>query len=162
MRDSAIAGMSAASAATFVGIMGLFNGFGRILWAALSDRIGKMPAFVGILGIQGLALLALPHAGSVALFWILAAIIDTCYGGGFCTMASTAGKFFGVTHAGGIYGLMLIAWSIGGVVGPLLVSSLAGSDNNYTLAFTVVGVLALIGAAIPLITKQPAKPALTE
>lgn len=28
---SAIAGMSAASAATFVGIMGLFNGFGRIL-----------------------------------------------------------------------------------------------------------------------------------
>ena len=102
------------------------------------------------------------HAGSVALFWILAAIVYTCYGGGFGTMPSTAGKFFGVTHAGGIYGLMLIAWSIGGVVGPLLVSSLAGSDNNYALAFTVVGVLALIGAAIPLITKQPAKPALTE
>ncbi|GAB4078003.1 hypothetical protein GCM10028781_27710 [Nostocoides australiense] len=154
--------MSAASAATFVGILRLFNGFGRILWAALSDRIGKMPAFVGILGIQGLALLALPHAGSVALFWILAAIIYTCYGGGFGTMPSTAGKFFGVTHAGGIYGLMLIVWSIGGVVGPLLVSSLAGSDDNYTLAFTVVGVLALIGAAIPLITRQPAKPALTE
>ncbi|MCA0290064.1 MAG: hypothetical protein LCH82_00125 [Actinobacteria bacterium] len=71
------------------------------------------------------------HAGSVALFWILAAIIDTCYGGGFGTMPSTAGKFFGVTHAGGIYGLTLIAWSIGGVVGPLLVSALASSDNNW-------------------------------
>jgi len=115
--------------------------------------LGIAYLIVGVLGAL--------HAGSVALFWIRAAIVYTCYGGGFGTMPSTAGKFFGVTHAGGIYGLTLIAWSIGGVVGPLLVSSLAGSDNNYTLAFTVVDVLALIGAAIPLITRQHAKPALT-
>jgi len=85
--------------------------------------LGIAYLIVGVLGAL--------HAGSVALFWILAAIIDTCYGGGFGTMPSTAGKFFGVTHAGGIYGLTLIAWSIGGVVGPLLVSALASSDNNW-------------------------------
>lgn len=156
---TAIAGMSAASAATFVGLMGLFNGAGRILWAAVSDKIGKMPAFVAILGIMGLALLALPHAGSVIPFYVLAAVIYTCYGGAFGAMPSTAGRFFGVSHAGGIYGLMLIAWSIGGVAGPLLVTALAGADNNYTLAFSVIGVIALVGAVIPFITKQPARPA---
>lgn len=151
-----VAGFSAAAAATLVGIMGLFNGAGRILWAAISDKIGRMPAFVGILGVQGLCLLAIPHVGNVALFYILAALIYTCYGGGFGTMPSTAGDFFGVKNAGGIYGLMLIGWSIGGIVGPLLISALIGEDKAYTLAYTVIGVIALVGAVIPLVTKKPA------
>ncbi|WP_288799090.1 OFA family MFS transporter [uncultured Arsenicicoccus sp.] len=150
-----IAGYSAAGAGALVGIMGLFNGVGRILWASLSDRIGKMTAFVGILGLQGLALIALPHVGSAAMFAVLAAIIYTCYGGGFGTMPSTAGRFFGIKNAGGIYGLMLIGWSIGGVAGPLLATALIGNDKNYTLAFTTLGVIALVGAVIPLITKAP-------
>ncbi|GAA1242010.1 MFS transporter [Janibacter melonis] len=151
-----VAGFSAGAAATLVGVMGLFNGVGRIAWAAVSDKIGKMTAFVGILAIQGLALIAIPHAGNVAIFYVLAALIYLCYGGAFGTMPSTAGSFFGVKNAGGIYGLMLIGWSIGGVVGPLLISALVGEDKAYTVGYTVVGIIALVGAAIPLITKKPA------
>ena len=150
-----VASMSAAAAATLVGVMGLFNGGGRILWAAVSDKIGRMPAFIGILGLQGLALLAIPHAGSAVAFYVLCAIVYTCYGGAFGTLPSTAGDFFGVKNSGAIYGLMLIGWSIGGVVGPLLISWLIGEDQAYTLAFTVVGVIALVGAIIPVITRKP-------
>lgn len=157
-----IAGMSTAAAATFVGLMGLFNGAGRILWAWLSDKIGKMPAFIGILGIQGLALITLPYAGSVVLFYLLGAVVHTCYGGAFGAMPSTAGRFFGVSNAGSIYGLMLVAWSIGGVVGPLLASALAGPENNFTLAFTVLGAIALAGVIIPFLTRQPKRPAVVE
>ncbi len=150
-----VAGYSAGAAASLVGLLGLFNGGGRILWGWLSDRIGKMPAFMGILGIQGVALLLIPHVRSPFLFAVLAALIYTCYGGGFGTMPSTAGRFFGVRNAGGIYGLMLIGWSIGGVVGPLLITSLIGADKAYTLGFTVVGLIALAGMAIPMFTKKP-------
>src|SRR5699024_5036515 len=113
-----VAGFSAAAAATLVGIMGLFNGGGRILWAAISDKIGRRMAFIGILGFQGLALLAIPHVGNAIAFYILCAIVYTCYGGAFGTLPATAGDFFGVKNSGGIYGLMLIGWSIGGVAGP--------------------------------------------
>ena len=150
-----VAGFSAAGAATLVGVMGLFNGGGRILWAAISDRIGRRPAFIGILAIQGLALIAIPHAGSQALFYVLCALVYTCYGGAFGTMPSTAGDFFGVKHSGAIYGLMLLGWSIGGVVGPLLISWLIGEDQAYTLGFTVVGVIALVGLVLPLIARPP-------
>ncbi len=92
------------------------------------------------------------------LFIVLAALIYTCYGNGFGTMPSTAGTVFGATNAGGIYGLMLIAWSIGGVVGPLLATWLVGSERNYTLAFTTIGVIGLLAAVIPLLTKPPAAP----
>ncbi len=150
-----VAGYSTLAAASLVGALGLFNGAGRILWGWLSDKIGKMPAFMGILGIQGVCLILIPHAGNAALFAVLAALIYTCYGGGFGTMPSTAGKFFGVKNAGAIYGLMLIGWSIGGIVGPLLIASLIGEEKAYTLGFTVVGLIALAGMALPLITKRP-------
>lgn len=150
-----VAGMSAAAAATLVGVMGLFNGGGRILWAAISDKIGRMPAFMGILGLQGLALLAIPHVGNAAAFYVLCAIVYTCYGGAFGTLPSTAGDFFGVKNSGGIYGLMLIGWSIGGIIGPLLISWLIGEDAAYTVGFTVMGVIALAGLAIPFLAKPP-------
>ncbi|WP_255574714.1 OFA family MFS transporter [Austwickia sp. TVS 96-490-7B] len=156
---TAVAGYSAAGAAGLVGVMGLFNGAGRIGWAALSDRIGKMPSFVGILALEGIALILLPRIGtSPVSFAVLAAIIYTCYGGAFGALPSTAGQFFGVKHAGSIYGLMLVAWSIGGVSGPLIASALIGSSKNYVLAYTVIGAIALIGAAIPVLTSPPPRP----
>ena len=152
-----ISGMSKVAAASLVGVLAIFNGAGRVLWGWLSDRIGKMPAFLGILGIQGVCLLLIPHAGSPAFFAVLAALVYTCYGGAFGTMPSTAGQFFGVRFAGAIYGLMLIGWSIGGVVGPLLISQLIGENKAYTLGFTVVGIIALVALVVPLVTRKPAE-----
>ena len=152
-----IAGYSKTAAASAVGLFGIFNGGGRLLWATVSDRIGRMPAFVAILGIQGVCFLLLPHFHSSAIFFILAALIYLCYGGGFGTMPSTAGDYFGVRHAGAIYGLMIIGWSLGGVVGPQIVSRLIGSNKDYTTAYTTIGIIALVAMIIPLITKIPRK-----
>lgn len=152
---SDVAGYSTAAAAALVGVLGLFNGAGRIFWGWLSDLVGKMPAFLGILGIQGVCLLLIPHVSNKALFAVLAALVYLCYGGAFGTMPSTAGKFFGVKNVGAIYGLMLIGWSIGGVVGPLLIASLVGSEKAYTLGFTVIGIITLVSLVIPLVTRPP-------
>lgn len=150
-----IAGYSAGAAATLVGVLAVFNGGGRIVWAAASDRTGRMPAFAAMLGLQGVCLLLLPHASNGAVFFVLAAVIYLCYGGGFGTMPATAGDFFGVANAGAIYGLMLIGWSLGGVLGPLLVSALIGEDGDYTLAYTTIGIIALASVALTLVTKVP-------
>jgi OFA family oxalate/formate antiporter-like MFS transporter len=150
-----VAGVSAVAASSFVGIMGLFNGAGRIGWAALSDRIGRMRAFMGMLVVQGISFLILPHS-VFAIFAILAALIYLSYGGGFGTMPATAADFFGTPNAGAIYGAMIIAWSIGGVVGPLVAARLYESSGSYDLPFTVLGIVALVSVALPLITRPPA------
>jgi OFA family oxalate/formate antiporter-like MFS transporter len=151
---SDIAGYTATAAAGLVGLLGLANGGGRILWAWIGGRIGKMPAFVGMLGLQGGCFLLLPHASSAALFALLAVVIYLCYGGGFGTMPSTAGDFFGVKNSGAIYGLMIVAWSFGGVVGPLIVSTLS-TGGAYTRAFTTIAVVALAACVLPLVTRMP-------
>ncbi|WP_433292958.1 L-lactate MFS transporter [Actinoplanes sp. CA-030573] len=157
--DSAeeIAKASAATAATMVGVLGLFNGGGRIFWAWLSDRIGRMPAFLGMLGLQAICFAFLPYAASFALFCVFAALIYLAYGGGFGTMPATAADYFGTPNAGAVYGAMIVAWSIGGVVGPLLTAALYEADGqSYTLPFTVLAGVALASLALPLITKMPA------
>jgi OFA family oxalate/formate antiporter-like MFS transporter len=151
-----IAGYSTAAAATFTGIMGLFNGGGRIFFGWLSEHIGRMTAFIGMLGIQGICFLILPHASLPALFAILGALVYLCYGGGFGTMPATAGDYFGLRNAGAIYGLMLIGWSLGGVVGPLLVANLI-HGKSYTTAFTTIGIIALVATILPIIARQPGR-----
>jgi len=150
-----IARYTTTAAAGLVGIWAVFNGAGRIVWAAASDKIGRMPAFMGMLGLQALCFFLLPRASNAALFFVLGAIIYLCYGGGFGTMPATAGDFFGVKNAGAIYGLMIVAWSIAGVVGPQVAATLIGSSKNYTTAYTVIAVIALVAMALPLITKLP-------
>lgn len=150
-----IAGYSTAGAATLVGVLALFNGGGRIFWAWISGTTGRMTAFALMLGLQGACLLIIPHASNAAIFFILAAIIYLCYGGGFGTMPATAGDFFGVKHAGAIYGLMIVGWSLGGLIGPPIIAALIGSDKNYVAGYTVIGVIALIALVVPLITKMP-------
>ncbi|SOC52866.1 MFS transporter, OFA family, oxalate/formate antiporter [Blastococcus aggregatus] len=149
-----IAGYTATGAAAVVGVLAVFNGGGRVVWAAASDYIGRMPAFAAMLGLQGVCLL-LPHASNAALFFILAAVIYLCYGGGFGTMPATAGDYFGVKYAGAIYGLMLVGWSIGGILGPILISALIGGDRNYTLGYTTIGIIALVSMILTFITKLP-------
>ncbi|MCU7727048.1 OFA family MFS transporter [Actinoplanes sp. KI2] len=156
--DSAedIAGVAATTAATMVGILGLFNGGGRIFWAWLSDRVGRMQAFLGMLGLQAICFAILPFAAAFALFAILAAFIYLAYGGGFGTMPATSADYFGTPNAGAIYGAMIVAWSIGGVVGPLLTAALYEANNqSYTLPFLVLAGIALVAMALPLITKMP-------
>ena len=152
-----IAGYSTAGAATVVGVLAVFNGGGRIVWAAASDYIGRMPAFAAMLALQGVCLLVLPHASNAVLFFVLAAIVYLCYGGGFGTMPATAGDFFGVKNAGAIYGLLLVGWSLGGVIGPIVVSALLGHSEPpaYTLAYSTIGVIALVSVALTLVTKLP-------
>ncbi len=150
-----IAGYTAAGAAAVVGVLAVFNGGGRIVWAAASDFIGRMPAFAAMLGLQGICLLVLPHAANAVLFFVLAAVVYLCYGGGFGTMPATAGDYFGVKNAGAIYGLMLVGWSLGGILGPILISALIGGDRSYTLGYTTIGIIALASMVLTFITKVP-------
>ncbi len=143
-------GVSAITAAIIVSVISIFNGAGRLVWAWLSDAIGRPFTFFALLIVQFFALLGLAQIGlgSFGLLLIPASIIGLCYGGGFGTMPAFAADFFGAKNSGMIYGAMLTAWSAGGIIGPILISSL-----EYRLALYVLAVIVIIGAALPLIAR---------
>jgi OFA family oxalate/formate antiporter-like MFS transporter len=141
-------GMTPLAAAAMVGVMGLFNGGGRIFWAGLSDYIGRPNVYFTFFFIQFIAFLILPNVTNALIFQILIYSILTIYGGGFASLPAFIGDLFGTKQLGAIHGYLLTAWSMAGVVGPLVVAYIRDTMNNYDPAFYVFAAL----LAVALIT----------
>src|SRR3954464_12676369 len=62
------------------------------------------------------------HLNSVALFVLCCGIILSMYGGGFATIPAYIRDLFGTHHVSAIHGRVLTAWSVAGVLGPVLVN----------------------------------------
>ncbi|GAA1971304.1 OFA family MFS transporter [Kitasatospora viridis] len=149
-----LTGLGPAMAAVLTGVLGVFNTVGRPLWGWLSGRTGLLNAFVLMLLAQGIGLLALSQARSPWLFLAVAALICLCFGGGFATMPAVVSEFFGLAHAGAVYGLMLIGWGMAGLAGPLTVAWLA-ARYSYSAAFLVLGAATVAAALLPRLTGRP-------
>jgi OFA family oxalate/formate antiporter-like MFS transporter len=156
----ALADMSAATAASIVGILGIFNGAGRVLWGWASDHIGRMRAFVAMFAVQVACFALLPLIGtSTAVFFVIAALVYLCYGGGFGTMPATAAEFFGAKNAGGIYGAMIVGWSLGGVIGPLAIAALVDATGGFAVPFRIIAAMAALSILLPVTTRKPGQTA---
>jgi MFS family permease len=124
--------ITAVAAAGFVGLMSLFNMGGRFFWASTSDYIGRKNTYF-VFMVLGFALYcAVPYTGavgSVVGFVLCFLVIISMYGGGFATVPAYLKDMFGTRYVGAIHGLLLTAWSMAGIFGPVLV--------NYIRAYNV-------------------------
>ncbi len=151
----ALTGASDARATAVVGTIALWNGAGRLVWAALSDRLGRRAVFAAMFLIQAAVFVLLPRAGSYPAFVALASLALLCYGGGFGTMPALVADYYGARHVGRIYGLMLTAWSAGAVLGPLIVSHLRDATGRYAPGLHVLAAIMLGATTLPLILQAP-------
>lgn len=147
--------VTALVAAGLVGIISIFNGAGRVFWGWVSDLIGRRNVFLVMFLLQAVLFFVLPNATSYALFAVLAAVIALCYGGGFGTMPAFAADYFGPRFAGSIYGLMLTAWGVGGIIGPILIAQVRDRTGGYGAAMYVIAVVMLVSAVLPLLVRPP-------
>lgn len=145
-----VVGLSAAAAATMVGLMGIFNGGGRIGWAAASDYIGRKNIYLIFFVIQIIAFFTLPSTTNVLLFQLLIFLVVSCYGGGFSNLPAFIGDLFGTKQLGAIHGYLLTTWSLGGIIGPMLVTNIKASTGSYIPVFYVFLALILLAFVISL------------
>lgn len=143
-----LVGLTAAGAATLVGIMGIFNGGGRLGWAAISDYIGRPTVFMMFFIIQIVAFVMLPGITNVIIFQVFILLIVSCYGGGFSNLPAFIGDMFGTRQLGAIHGYLLTTWSLGGIIGPAIVSQVYAATNSYVPVFYIF--IGLISVALIL------------
>ncbi|MDC7953776.1 OFA family MFS transporter [Liquorilactobacillus mali] len=142
-------GMSAATAAVMVGIVGLFNGFGRLVWATLSDFIGRPITFSAIFIVNVVMLSVILAFSNPLIFVIALCLVLSCYGAGFSVIPAYLGDVFGTKELGAIHGYILTAWAAAGIVGPLLLSFTHQVLHSYSvtlIVFIVIDLLALISS----------------
>lgn len=136
--------MSPAGAASLVGIIGIVNGAGRIFWSTVSDWIGRGAVYILFFTIEVFAFWQLAGTSDAAAFaaWVL--LIISCYGGGFSCMPAYLSDLFGVRHLSSIHGVILTAWGMAGIAGPLLLSVMKSETGGYGATLRLfAGLLAL-------------------
>ena len=143
--------ISAVEAATIVGIIGIFNGGGRIFWAWISDMIGRSQAYFLIFAVQIPLFFYLPSVHDVTMFTIVVCAIELCYGGGFGVMPSFTADFFGSKYVGGIYGFILLGWGFAAIPSPLLMAYIHEKTGEYSTAIITLGVVLIFALIIPLL-----------
>jgi len=113
------------AAAGFVGLMSLFNMGGRFVWASTSDYIGRRNTYFVFMVLGFFLYCAVPYTGSIGSvvgFVCAFLVIISMYGGGFSTVPAYLRDMFGTRYVGAIHGLLLTAWSMAGIFGPVLVN----------------------------------------
>ena len=120
----------AATGATLIAISSLFNGLGRFLWGGLSDYLGRIQVFRLILGSQIIVFIVLIFTSNPWVFGAVVCYILLCYGGGFGAMPSFILDVFHEKLMPVIYGIMLTAWSMGGIVGPQISAFIRDSHTQ--------------------------------
>jgi MFS family permease len=148
--------VTAIVAASFVGLMSLFNMVGRFFWASTSDYIGRRNTYM-VFFVLGILLYSLVptfgHMGSIPLFVAAFCIIISMYGGGFATVPAYLRDIFGTLEVGAIHGALLTAWSAAGVLGPVLVNYIRAYQIDhgvpkaqaYTVTMYIMCALLLVG-----------------
>jgi MFS family permease len=113
------------AAAGFVGLASLFNMGGRFFWASTSDYIGRKNTYFVFMVLGCLLYAAIPYTGqigSVVAFVLCFLVIFSMYGGGFATVPAYLKDMFGTRYVGAIHGMLITAWSMAGIFGPVLVN----------------------------------------
>ncbi len=145
------AGVSAAEASAIAGtamavFFSLANGLGRIVWGLLSDKLGRKRSVVILTASQGILLLGFTMmAGNRLSLYLAATLIGFNFGGNFALFPALTADEFGNKAVGGNYPWVFLAYGAGGIVFPIL-GGLLGDLGNFPLAFSIAGVMCIVGA----------------
>jgi MFS family permease len=149
------AAVLASAAAGYVALLSLANMAGRIGWSSLSDVLGRKNMYRFYLGGGALLYLtlALTTNSNKLTFLLCTVLILSFYGAGFATIPAYLRDLFGTYEVGAIHGRLLTAWSVAGVLGPLIVNAIADSQKAagkhgpdlYIVSFEVMIALLVVG-----------------
>lgn len=149
-----LTGMSPEMSAIVVGAMGIFNGFGRLVWASLSDYIGRRVTVILLFLVSIIMTISLIFAHSSLIFMISIATLMTCYGAGFSLIPPYLSDLFGAKELATLHGYILTAWAIAALTGPMLLSITVEWTHNYLFTLCVFIVLYILGLMVALRLKK--------
>jgi OFA family oxalate/formate antiporter-like MFS transporter len=135
-------------ATVIVMFTGIANALGRLGAPLMSDKIGREMTDVIILAVTALGAFGLCFAGGVLLIVIIAAVAF-CYGGYSGLYPVLTSENFGIKNVGSNYGAVMVGFMLSALLFPIVINKI----GDQWLKFTILGVLAVIGAALIIILK---------
>jgi MFS family permease len=138
-------GISAASAAIILSIVGGLSTAGRVMMGSASDRVGIKLSTIVCFVLVSIALFWLLAAKELWMLYLFAILFGFGYGGIAALASPLIAEQFGLSSHGVILGVIMICVESGSAIGPAVSGHLFDIRGNYNLAFLTVALIAVIG-----------------
>ena len=150
-------GMSPASAAFLMTIVGAASIAGKVGIGFLADRLGSKRIIATCAAILIALMLWLSTPMNTWSFRAFAIVYGVAYGGAFPLMNVLIAEIFGVANLGKILGFAGIGGAIGGALGPWLAGYVFDTTASYSLAFLIAAGASLTMMVLTLLVGKRAK-----
>ena len=141
-----------------ISIMGIFNGIGRLIFSAISDRLKNRSSIYILISlisfIVTIKAFVIPQTISIPIILI---IISACYGAGFSCLPSLLSDIFGMDNISKIHGITLTAWALAGLVGNQISSIVFGIYQSYIPLFVVLTIIYMMQFILTIIINNKSK-----
>lgn len=152
MADRAV---NATTIALVVSIMGIFNGVGRLIFSAVSDKLkSRETIYLIILGLSIGVTVVARYANSNIAVYVALIVVSACYGAGFSCLPSLLSDIFGMDNISKIHGLSLTAWAMAGLVGNQISNLVHNNTGSYNPVFPVLTFLYAIALVAVMILRH--------
>ena len=154
-----VIGLDVGAAAFLVSIFAIFNGIGRPIFGALSDKITPRGAAILSFVIIAIASFMMLSAGQGATtrytiafcgFWL-------CLGGWLAIGPAATASFFGLEGYAQKYGVVFSAYGLGAIIGGIISGKAKDAFGSYISAFWPTLILAIVGIIIAIFLLKPPK-----
>lgn len=127
-----------------IGIMGIFNGSGRLAFSAISDKMkNRSNIYKVIFGLSAIIITATLFNNKLIIISLI--VISACYGAGFSCLPSLLSDKFGMNNISKIHGILLTSWSIAGICGNQVSTLVKNITDNYINVLWVLIISYMIG-----------------
>jgi len=155
-------GLSAASAAFIMFIIGIGNIIGRVATGGVADRFGNKAAITSTLILMAVGFIWLLTARELWMLYLFAFVFGLAHGGILCMMSPLPAGLFGLRSHGVILGVVMFGSTIGGGIGPVVAGSIFDVMNSYQTAFIICIAVIVAGLMLAISIRPVYRAASTE
>ncbi len=145
-------GITVASAASIISIIGAVSIPGRLIMGSAGDRLGNRRALVICFTVLIIALSWLLFAKGLWMLYLFAVVYGFAHGGFFAIMSPLIAEMFGTKSHGANFGMTLFLGQGGGALGPVITGRIFDVTQSYQLAFLIL-LATSVGALILSVTQ---------
>ncbi|MFA7588726.1 MAG: MFS transporter [Acholeplasmataceae bacterium] len=131
-----------------VSVSTLSNFIGRQTFGLILDKIGYYKGLtISLIGTI-IALLLLAQSNTPVIFFIAVMLLGATFGAILVIFPSLTSYYFGMKNQGLNYGIMFLAYSVAGMIGPLVAGYFEDTTGSFRGAYYVGIAIAAVGLAI--------------
>lgn len=146
---------SRGAAALALSVTALGSIIARLVVGVFADNIDKKVLTIGLLLVQGGAVLAIVAFDSKVLTYGLVLVVGFTIGNIYMMQSLLVSELFGMVSFGTVFGLIGVASQTGSGLGPLAVGWLEDRTGGYSTPFTVTAALTFVAAACIAFARPP-------